>query len=70
VGVGKIDEVYGRWTKSMRPKLVGEQLDLNQFFKSIRLLPARADKVPPNWAQIVVGKSWSLKKRRNFKEFS
>ena len=52
VGVGKIDEVYGRWTKSMRHKLVGQQLDLNQFFKSIRSLPVQAINVPPKWAQI------------------
>ena len=52
VGVGKIDEVYGRWTKRMRHELVGEQLDLNQFFKSIRSLPARATKVPQKLAQI------------------
>jgi integrase len=52
VGVRKIDEVYGRWTRNMRPKLAAEQLDLDEFFKAIRSLPPSAAEVPPELPQI------------------
>lgn len=61
VGVRKIDEIYGRWTKKTRHKLLGEQLDLNQFFKAIRSLPPRAAKNPPNEPQIVGREPCALK---------
>ncbi len=50
-GVRKIDEVYGRWTKKTRHKMVGDQLDLNQIFKAIRSLPPKAAKIPLNGPQ-------------------
>jgi integrase len=52
VGVRKIDEVYGRWTRNMRHKLAAEQLNLDEFFKAIRSLPPSAAEVPPELPQI------------------
>ena len=67
VGVKKIDEVYGRWTRTPEE----EPLDLDGFFLQVMRLPKTALRLQrlPNLSQTAKEPGPAVSKRRIFKGF-